>query len=80
MRSMDKHLPRDFLPNIVIHNILSICSRIAGRGTRDPKRGLKFSRLISSRMVLIRWAGLGRCMMRSRQWACTGAELIEWWV
>ena len=62
---MDKHPARDFLPNIVIHNTHSICGRMAGRGTWDPRRGLKFSRLVSSRMVLIRQAGLGRCMMRA---------------
>ena len=57
-KSVDKHPACDFLPNIVIHNILSICGRMDNRGTRDPRRGLKLSRLVSSRMVLIRRAGL----------------------
>ena len=63
---MDKHHARDFLPNIVIHNTVSICDRMAGWGTRDPIRGLKLSRLVSSHMVLIRQVGLGRCMMWAR--------------
>ena len=57
-RSVDKHPMRDFLPYIVIHNTLSICSRIAGWETRDPRRGLKLSHLVSSHMVLIRQADL----------------------
>ena len=36
---MDKYPMLDFLPNIVIHNILSICGKMADWGTRDPKRG-----------------------------------------
>ena len=39
---------------------------MAGWGTQDPIRGLKLSRLVSSRMVLIRKAGLGRCMMQAK--------------
>ena len=31
---MDKHPARDFLPNIVIHNTLSICGRMADWGTQ----------------------------------------------
>ena len=57
----------------IIHNKLFICGRMAGWGTRDPIRDLKLSRLVSSRMVLIRQAGLGSCMMR----ACVGAGPIE---
>ena len=63
-RSMDKHPARDFLPNIIIYNTLFICNKTASWGTWDPIRGLKLSRLISSHMVLIRRASLGRCMMR----------------
>ena len=55
---MDKYL------FCIIHNELSICGRMADWGTRDPRRGLKLSCLVSSRMVLIRQVDLGRCMMR----------------
>ena len=66
-RSVDKHLVRDFLPNIVIHSTLSICGRMAGRWTQDPRRGLKLSRLVSSHMILLWQAGLGHCMMQARR-------------
>ena len=74
---MEKYLASDFLPNIVIHNTLSICGRMAGWGTWDLRRGLKLSCLVSSRMVLIWQADLGLCMMRARRWACVGAGPIE---
>ena len=60
----------------IIHNKLSICDRMAGWGTRDPRRGLKLSHLVSSRMVLIRQAGLGRCMMWARRRTNTGAGVM----
>ena len=50
---MDKYPASDFLPNIVIHNTLSICGRIASWGSRDPKQVLGFYRLVGSRVVLI---------------------------
>ena len=61
-RYVDKYPVHDFLPNIVIHNILSICGRMAGWGTRDPKRVLGLYRLVGSRVVSIWWAGLGHFM------------------
>ena len=62
----------------IIHNELLICGRMAGWGIQDPRRGLKFSRLVSSLMVLIRRADLGRCMMQARQWASVGAKPIKY--
>ena len=56
---MDKYPVRDFLPNIVIHNTLSICGRMADWGTQDPKRVLGLYRMVGSRVVLIWWAVLG---------------------
>ena len=50
---MDKYPVSDFLPDIVIHNTISICGRMAGWGTRDPKRVLGFYCLVGSRVVLI---------------------------
>ena len=50
---MDKYLASDFLLNIVIRNTLSICGRMAGWGTRDPRRVLGFYRLVGSCVVLI---------------------------
>ena len=76
-RSVDKHPVCDFLPNIVIHNILSICNRMAGRGTWDPRRGLKLSYLVSSSIIQIRRAGLSCCMMRAKRRACTDIGPIE---
>ena len=38
----------------IIHNELPICDRMADWGDRDPKRGLKLSLLVSSRMVFDR--------------------------
>ena len=35
---MDKYLACDFLPNIVIHNTLFVCGRMAGWGTWNPRR------------------------------------------
>ena len=68
---MDKYL------FCIIHNELPICNRMAGLGIRDPIRGLKLSRLVSSHMILIWQVGLGRYMMRARWWACVGAGPIE---
>ena len=50
---MDKYPASDFLPNIVIHNTLSICNRMIGWGTWDPIQVLGFYHLIGSRVVLI---------------------------
>ena len=47
---MDKYLVSDFLLNIVIHNTLFICGRMAGWGTRDPK---------GSRILLFGWFSCG---------------------
>ena len=52
-RSMDKYPTGDFFPNIVIHNTLSICDRMASWETRDPKRVLGLKPLVGSRVVLI---------------------------
>ena len=68
---MDKYLI------CIIHYELLICSRMAGWGTWDHRRGLKLSRLVSSHMVLIRQVGLDRCMMRARRQACSGDGPIE---
>ena len=38
-RPVDKYPVGDFFPNIVIHNSLSICGKMAGWETRDPRRG-----------------------------------------
>ena len=64
---MDKYLV------CIIHNELFICGRMAGWGTRDPKRSLKLPCLVSSLMILIRQAGLGRCVIQVRRWASAGA-------
>ena len=50
---MDKYLTGDFFPNIVIHNTFSICDRMVGWGTQDPRRVLRLHRLVGSRVVLI---------------------------
>ena len=50
---MNKYHASDFLPNIVINNTLSICGKMIGRGTRDPRQVLGFYRLVGSRVVLI---------------------------
>ena len=52
-RSVDKYLARDLFPNIVIHNTLFICGRVADWGTRDPRWVLRPHRLVGSRVVLI---------------------------
>ena len=49
---MEKYPTSDFLPNIVIHNTLSICGRTAGWGTRDLRRVLLFYQLVGPRVVL----------------------------
>ena len=51
----------------IIYNELSICGRMVGLRTRDPRWGLKLSRFVSSCMVLIRQVDLGSCMMRARR-------------
>ena len=66
---MDKYPARDFLPNIVIHNTLSICGRMVGWGTRDPRRVLGLYRLVGSCVVFIWWVVLGRFMRQVRRWA-----------
>ena len=40
---MDKYPASDFLPNIAIHNTLSICGRMASWRTRDPRWVLRLS-------------------------------------
>ena len=50
---MDKYLANDFLPDIVIHNTLSICGTMIGWGIWDPIRVLGFYCLIGFHMVLI---------------------------
>ena len=52
-RSVDKYLEGDLFPNIVIHNTLSICGRVASWGTRDSGRVLRLHRLVGSFVVLI---------------------------
>ena len=74
---VDKYLLRNFLLNVFIHNELSKCGRMAGWGTRDPRRDLRLSRLVSFRMVLIRQASLGCFMMWAKQWASVGTRPIE---
>ena len=77
-KSVDKYLlQRIFGLNVFIHNEFSKCGRIAGWGTRDPRRDLRLSCLDSSCMALIRLANLGRFMMRARRWANAGAGLIK---
>ena len=71
---MDKHL------FCIIHNELPICSGMVGWETWYPRRGLKLPRLVSSCMVLIQQAGLGRYMMRAKWWACASAGPIKQWV
>ena len=71
---MDKHI------FCIIHNELPICSGMVGWETWYPRRGLKLPRLVSSRMVLIWQAGLGRYMMRAKWQACAGAGPIKQWV
>ena len=51
----------------IIYNELSICGKMVGWGTWDLRWGLKLSRFVSSRMVLIRQVGLGSCMMRPNE-------------
>ena len=50
---MDKYPKNDFLPIIVIKNTISICGRIAGLRTWDPKWVLGFYHLVGSHVVLI---------------------------
>ena len=79
-RYVDKYPARDFLPNIVIHNTLSIYGRMAGWETRDPRRVLGLYCLVGSCVVSIWWAGLGCFMRRATRWVRDDAGLIEWWV
>ena len=74
---MDKYHARDFLPNIVIHNTLSICGRMADWGTWDTRQVLGLYRLIGSHMVSIWWAGLGCFMRRARRWVHADTRPIE---
>ena len=74
-RPVDKYLVGDFFPNIVIYNTLSICSRMVGWGTQDPRLVLELHRLVGFRVVLIQWAVLGRFMRQARGWACAGTRL-----
>ena len=74
---MDKHPARDLLPNVVIHNTLSICSRMAGWGTRDSRRVLGLYCLVGSHVVLIWWVVLGRFMRQAKRWARVDARPIE---
>ena len=76
-RYVDMYHVRDFLPNIVIHNTLSICGRMTGWGTRDPKWVLGLYHLVGFRMVSIWWAGLGRFMRWARQWVSVDVRSIE---
>ena len=50
---MDKYHVSDFLPNIVIHNTISICGRMVGWGSRDPKWVLGFYHLVGYRVIII---------------------------
>ena len=50
---MDKYPAHDFLPNIVIHNTLFIYGRMAGWGTRDPRRVLGLYYLVGSHTISI---------------------------
>ena len=75
-RSVDKYLEGDLFPNIVIHNTLSICGRVAGWGTRDSERVLRLHRLVGSCVFNI-VGRLGRFMRRARWWACAGSGPIE---
>ena len=52
-RFVDKYLVSDFFPNIVIHDTLSICGRMADWGIRDPRRVLGLYHPVGSRMDLI---------------------------
>ena len=74
---MDKYPTHNFLLNIFIQNKLLICGRMAGWGTWDSRQGLGLYCLVNSHMVLIRYAVLGRFMMRARQWAHMGVGPIE---
>ena len=74
---MDKYPVSNFFPNIVIHNTLSICGRMVGWGTRDPKSVLGLHLLVGSRVVLTQWAALGCFMRWARRGACGGVGLIE---
>ena len=72
-KSMDKYLlPRIFCLNVFIHNEFSKCGRMAGWGTRDPRRDLRLFCLDSFCMALIRQANLGRFMMPARRRANAG--------
>ena len=74
---MNKYHTSDFLPDIVIHNTLFICDKMASWGTQDPRRVLGLYRLVGSHVFLIKWAILGHFMRRAKGWACAGAGLIE---
>ena len=76
-RPVDKYPTSDLFSNIVIHNTLSICGKMADWGTRDPRRVLGLHRLVGSYVVLIRWAALDRFMRWARRWACAGARPTE---
>ena len=52
-RLVDKYLVGDFFSNIVIHNTISMCDRVADRGTRDPEWVLRLYHLMGSLVVLI---------------------------
>ena len=68
---MDKYL------FCIIDNEFSICSRMVSWGTWDPIQGLKVTRLISSRMILIGQTGLGCYMMRAKRRAYADAGPIK---
>ena len=77
---MDKYHARDFLHNIVVHNILSICGRMVGWGTRDPRRVLGLYCFVGSHVILIWWVVLGHFMGQARRWVYVDARPIEQWV
>ena len=52
---MDKYHVRDFLLNIVIHNTLSICGRMAGWRIRDLRRVLGLYYLVGSPVVFVKY-------------------------
>ena len=79
-RTVNKYLVSDFFPNIVIHNILSICDRMASWETWDPRRVLGLHYLVDSRVVLIQCATLGLFMRWHRRWAYAGAGPTKQWV
>ena len=50
---MDKYPVGNFFPNIVIHNTLSLCGRMVGWGTQDPRRVMGLHSLVGSHVVLV---------------------------